>query len=145
MLIPNLQSEFTQHITLFCKIEFKNAFNKPNKHTFLFICSIKFFLTKLGFFFIAVRHKFSSFGFSCNLTTFSIAFQAPTVICHHQYIRLPLVPSFQNFNVKEKAFSMFFTHITKVLGKIVQAGRQKKELSSSCDTQALQNKLTCFL
>ena len=44
-LIPNIQSEFTYHVTLFCKIEFKftqKRINKPNKHTFLFFRSISF-------------------------------------------------------------------------------------------------------
>ena len=122
MLISNLQSKFTHHILLFCEIKFKfyskmHVISQISTH----FCSIaqSFILTKAGFLLVGVRHEFSSFGFSCDLTAFTISLPAPTVVCHHGYIPSTLVPSFHAFDVLMKAFTMFFTHVTKVLWKIV--------------------------
>ena len=71
-----------------------------------------------------MRHEFSFFGFSCSLTTLTVAFQAPTVVRHHVYIPSPLVPSF-HFDVLVKAFLMFFAHIIQALWEIVQVCMQK--------------------
>ena len=81
--IPSLQSEFTHHVTHFCKIEFK-FYSKTYVRSqicthFCSIIQYSFVLTKSGFLFVGVRHEFSSFDFSCNLTAFTIAFQAPKI------------------------------------------------------------------
>ena len=87
-LISNLQSEFTHHVTLFCKVEFKfySKMHLINPIRTLSVHLLKKNFSsycKFGFFFVDVRLEFSSFGFSCNLVTLTIAFQEPTLVRHH--------------------------------------------------------------
>ena len=117
--IPNIQSEFTHHVTLFCKIEFK-FYSKTYEICqistyFSSIAQYSFVRTKLAFLLVGVRHEFASFGFSCNLTALTVAFEAPTVVRHHRYIPSTLIPSFHAFDVLVKAFIMFFTRVNQVL------------------------------
>ena len=133
-LIPNLQSEFTHHVTLFCKIELKfysktHVISQTNTH-FCSIAQQSFILTKSNFLLVGVRHEFSSFSFSCDRTALTIAFQAPTVVNHHRYIPSTMVPSFHVFDILVKAFTMFFTHITQVLWKIVLSVHVKSDFQT---------------
>ena len=91
-----------------------------------------------------MRHEFSSFGFSCNLITLTIAFQAPTLVCHHGYIPSPLVPCFYNFDVLVKAFPMFFSHITQVLWEIVQVCMQKMNFQIHATSKCFKTRQHVF-
>ena len=67
-LIPNLQSKFTHHATLFCKIYFKfylktHVISQISTH-FCSIAQKSFVLTKSDFLLVGGGHEFSLFGFS---------------------------------------------------------------------------------
>ena len=101
-------SSITSH--LFCKFKFNSATHLLSPiSTFLYICSIKFYLTILCFFHVGVRHEFSCSNFHCNLALLAVAFQTPAVVCHLGYIPSPLASYFHNFDVLVKAFIAFFT------------------------------------
>ena len=132
----------------FFKIEFefysKAHLISPISIQFCSFAQYHFFQTKLDFFFVGVTHEFSSFGFSCNLTTLTIAIQAPRVVCHHEYLPSFLVPSFHNFDVLVKAFPMFFNHITQVLWEIVQVCMLKMNFQTHATSKRFKTSKCVF-
>ena len=91
-----------------------------------------------------MKYEFSSLGFSCNLTTLTIAFQAPTVVRHHGYITSSLVPGFHDFNAMVKVLIMFFIHITQVLWEIVHVCMQKMSFQTHATSKRFKTSQHVF-